>query len=259
MNAGLTQRSRYGVDQAQMPPPLRALILDDSTFDRRRILRLSANSGIAIQMDEVASLATLEIALEKSDFDIILVDYNLPEGNGIDAIKMVNNNTRNADCPTVMVAGDSKASIAVQAMRLGCADYISKDGLTAEKLRAAISTAIECASPKPAAVSDTTDRTQVVLDAVTREYSKLLQPELARLLRQMRALKSGLKDPRTNVPNDLELIEKRCIAFWELLRASELPEGRKAHLLEVVRSDVANQIDEGADFGMAEGSVIWLH
>lgn len=229
----------HGLGPVQIQSSLKALILDDSTFDRRRICRMCRDTGMVIQVEEVASLASLEKALEETDFDIILVDYNLPEGDGIEAIEMVSNHAQNGDCPTVMVAGDAQASIAVQAMRLGCADYISKEGLTAQKLRESILNAIESANVKPFDLSDAKERTNAIFEAVSGQYSKLMQPELARLLRDLRALKSALNNPRTNIPNDLEKIEKRCLGVWELLRApvsgTTEKSGSKSHLWKMTK------------------------
>lgn len=64
------------------------------------------------------------LAIERSTYDVILLDMKLPDIDGMEVLKRVREKTP-APCVIVMT-GYSTMSNAVQAMKLGAADYLSK-------------------------------------------------------------------------------------------------------------------------------------
>ena len=63
--------------------------------------------------------------LAASHYDLLLVDYNMPFLCGIDVIRALC--AKNALLPTIMVTGQGNEEVAVEALKLGAADYIVKD------------------------------------------------------------------------------------------------------------------------------------
>lgn len=136
-------------NRAYVPQQIRALLLDDSTFDRARIRRLSKSTDLPLQMDEVGSLEELENAISATAYDLVLIDYRLPVGNGILALEKLKNHHLNNAAATIMITGNAQLEIAVAAMRGGCHDFLTKDQMTAKELRAAIVNAISASSSTP--------------------------------------------------------------------------------------------------------------
>lgn len=58
-------------------------------------------------------------------YDLLLLDYNMPFCGGMDVIKTLS--SKGTLLPTIMVTGDGNEEVAVEAMKLGAADYIVKD------------------------------------------------------------------------------------------------------------------------------------
>ena len=129
----------------QMPRKIRALLLDDSNFDRARIRRLSTQTDLPIQMDEVDSISQLDAAVAQNHYDLIMIDYRLPVGDGMVALNHVLNNAMNKDAGKIMITGNSAVDTAVQAMRGGCHDFLSKDEMDSDLLRGAILNAMTVA------------------------------------------------------------------------------------------------------------------
>lgn len=78
---------------------------------------------------------------ENRVFDCILLDYHLPDMDGIKVLeKMIATNP--ADLPVVMITGQGDEKLAVKALRLGAADYFVKSTLTPENLVRAVQNAI---------------------------------------------------------------------------------------------------------------------
>lgn len=63
--------------------------------------------------------------LEASSYDALLIDYNMPLYSGIDVIRLLAQ--RKNFSPIIMVTGNGNEKVAVEALKLGAADYIVKD------------------------------------------------------------------------------------------------------------------------------------
>lgn len=123
--------------------PIRALLLDDSAFDRRRILRCSEKSRLPVEYTEVPSIRDMSRAMEHEAFDLFLVDYQLPEGNGLNAVEMIQGSERHQDAAVIMVTGQQQQQVAISAMRQGCHDLIAKDEMSPAILRERMTLALE--------------------------------------------------------------------------------------------------------------------
>ena len=128
-----------------LPREIRALLLDDSNFDRARIRRLSNRTNLAIRMDEVDSIAQLDEAVARENYDLILIDYRLPVGNGMEALDHVLKNDLNRDAAKIMITGDNARTTIVEAMRGGCHDFLTKEEMSVEALRKAMINALDAA------------------------------------------------------------------------------------------------------------------
>jgi CheY-like chemotaxis protein len=127
---------------------IRMLLLDDSNFDRQRIRRMTVKTDLLIQMDEVDSIQALDRAVTATHYDLILIDYRLPEGDGMIALDHVLKNPANRDAGKIMITGDNNLATAVEAMRAGCHDFLAKEDLNADLLRDAVVKAIELAGER---------------------------------------------------------------------------------------------------------------
>jgi DNA-binding NtrC family response regulator len=194
-----------------------ALILDDDQFDRLRIRRLFRNAEIPFYLDEADTLETFEAILDREDYDIIFVDYKLAKSDGIQALKIVQSHPRNSKAATIMITGDDQSDVAVRAMKSGCVDYLSKNKLTVDLLKRSVTSAIDHAKLVHLENTHRVKALDDVANSIVAKYSIELRPEIARIIRDIRALKMTMSNPNSNLPADLEAIEKRCIGLWTLL------------------------------------------
>lgn len=113
------------------------LLVEDCPLDAaatRRALR-----GTGIELTVATTLAEARQRLTGGSIDIILVDYKLPDGVGLELLPY----TRGR--PVVLVTGGGNEGLAVAALKAGAADYIVKDTLGAylKLLPTTIDTALE--------------------------------------------------------------------------------------------------------------------
>ncbi|MEM7521693.1 MAG: response regulator [Pseudomonadota bacterium] len=127
------------------PRMIRVLLLDDSTFDRARIRRLSQRTALALDLEEVSSIAQLDRLVAEAHFDVALIDYRLPEGDGIEALNVLRRQKHARAVGKVMITGDGGPRTADKALKAGCDAYLAKEDMTADALRHAILDAIAAA------------------------------------------------------------------------------------------------------------------
>ncbi|AFZ31582.1 response regulator receiver sensor signal transduction histidine kinase [Gloeocapsa sp. PCC 7428] len=75
--------------------------------------------------------------------DVILLDFLLPDINGLEFLSQLQLQTGKTNLPVIMLTGQGNEAIAVQAMKSGASDYLVKGETTAESLRIAIHNAIK--------------------------------------------------------------------------------------------------------------------
>lgn len=150
---------------------IRTLLLDDNTFDRQRIRRMSSKTDLCIEIDEVGSIAQLSTAVSRAPYDLILIDYRLPVGDGMQALSHVSQNALNKHAAKIMITGDGATDTIVRAMRSGCHDFLSKDDMTADLLRTAMLNALAAARQQ----QDMTEQARLTHDAVREGLISALQ------------------------------------------------------------------------------------
>jgi two-component system cell cycle response regulator len=104
--------------------PLKLLIIEDDA-DQLELMRetLEDYFGKGVVMGVGTSKEAL--ALDVSAFDLILCDYNLPDGSGMDVVEEI---VRRCSTPVLMVTGENVGPIAAEAVRRGASDYVVKFG-----------------------------------------------------------------------------------------------------------------------------------
>ncbi len=120
------------------PNAIRALVLDDDDFDRRRLSRMSNATGLSLQVDAVGTIDAMREMLDASRYDVIFLDYWLAQDTGLDALAIIHDHAHNGDAATVMVTGNAKPELLVTAYKAGCRDVLRKEELNPDVLKASV-------------------------------------------------------------------------------------------------------------------------
>ncbi|AFY92351.1 PAS domain S-box protein [Chamaesiphon minutus] len=125
-------------------PTFTLLIVEDFAPDRELYRRaLSQDSRCVYQLLEAESVEA-GLALCRSNIvDAILLDYALPDGDGLAFLAALDNQSNGSSPPVVMLTGVGNQGVAVRAMKLGAEDYLVKCDLTPQLLQSTIRSAIE--------------------------------------------------------------------------------------------------------------------
>jgi two-component system response regulator PilR (NtrC family) len=105
----------------EMNQPL-ALVIDDEP-DICELLTLTL-ARMDIQTETAGDVAGAKSLLESRSFDLCLTDMRLPDGDGLDLVEWMQ--THAANVPVAVITAHGNVETAVQALKLGAFDFISK-------------------------------------------------------------------------------------------------------------------------------------
>jgi DNA-binding NtrC family response regulator len=97
------------------------LIVDDDANTREALAALAMQEGFTTAM--AGSIAEARIQLVRQRPDVILMDLCLPDGRGIDILEDLEDR---ASTETILITGHASIESAVEALRLGASDYLTK-------------------------------------------------------------------------------------------------------------------------------------
>jgi len=107
--------------------PLRVLIAEDSENDARLLVRELERAGFDPTHERVDSRAAMQAALDRHTWDLVIGDYSMPEFSGPAALALLR--AHDPDTPFIFVSGSMGEDVAVEAMKAGAQDFLTKGNL----------------------------------------------------------------------------------------------------------------------------------
>ncbi|MEO0901499.1 MAG: response regulator, partial [Bacteroidota bacterium] len=102
----------------------RILVIEDESAIRRVLIKILSEENDAYQVFEAEDgLKGMEI-IKKEDFDLVLCDIKMPKMDGVEVLEAARQ--IKPEIPLFMISGHGDLDTAVNTMRLGAFDYISK-------------------------------------------------------------------------------------------------------------------------------------
>ena len=126
---------------------IRLLMIEDSADDafiNKKLLADKVHNAFYQTKFEVKHVERLLTGIELSKhetFDVILLDFELPDGSGMDLVNRIRDHK--ITTPIVVLTGYDYAQTAVEALRKGAQDYLSKEEVTSKNLIRTLCYAIE--------------------------------------------------------------------------------------------------------------------
>ena len=100
------------------------LIIEDEDAIRRVLTKIILNEDEKMIVDEAGDGLEGYDLLKKSDYDLVLCDIKMPKMDGVEVLEKVQ--AIKPEIPFIMISGHGELETAVETMRLGAYDYISK-------------------------------------------------------------------------------------------------------------------------------------
>ncbi|MFT5837934.1 MAG: diguanylate cyclase (GGDEF)-like protein [Flavobacteriales bacterium] len=116
---------------------MKILVVDDDAVDRETVKRALRNNPKIKQLTEAESFAQGLAEVNKNDYDVLVVDYYLPDKNGIDLVIELRSKPNLGNTAIVVVSNSDDEDLALECLQFGAQDFITKSEITAEKLKRA--------------------------------------------------------------------------------------------------------------------------
>lgn len=124
-----------------MKAKVRVLHIDDNIHDRKLVKDALQKEHDGFQVAEADSREKFENYLAEQNFDIVLSDFNILGFDGLQVLQAVKE--LKPDLPVIIVTGTGSEEIAIQAMKMGAADYVIKSVKHIQGLAPTIKTVLD--------------------------------------------------------------------------------------------------------------------
>ncbi len=100
------------------------LVIEDEAAIRRVLVKILNEENEKYEIEEAENGASGMEMIRKSDYDLVLCDIKMPKMDGVEVLQEARR--EKPEIPFIMISGHGDLDTAVQTMRLGAFDYISK-------------------------------------------------------------------------------------------------------------------------------------
>lgn len=111
-----------------MTKKVRILLIEDSEDDAVLLERQLRKSNLDLEMKRICTSDEMQQALDESAWDAIICDYMMPEFSVNDAMDVIRK--KGIDLPFIIVSGNISDETAVEMMKAGAHDYLTKNNLS---------------------------------------------------------------------------------------------------------------------------------
>ncbi|CAL2103683.1 Transcriptional regulatory protein ZraR [Tenacibaculum sp. 190130A14a] len=213
------------------------LIIEDEAAIRRVLKKIISEENDAYEVEEAEDgLAGIEMIKDK-DYDLVLCDIKMPKMDGVEVLEKAKK--LKPEVPMVMISGHGDLDTAVNTMRLGAFDYISKP----PDLNRLLNT-----------VRNALDRKELVVEnkrlkkKVSKNYEMIGESDAITHIKEI-IEKVAATDARVLItgPNGTG---KELVAHW----LHEKSDRSKSSMIEVNCAAIPSELIESELFGHVKGS-----
>ena len=114
---------------------MKILVVDDHALVReglRQVLKGLEENMEVLQAGNCGQ--AFDLAQSHDDLDLVLLDYHLPDMNGLDALAVFGH--RHPELPVILLSGSANLQIMRQVLEAGAAGFVTKSSLSDELLHA---------------------------------------------------------------------------------------------------------------------------
>ena len=139
------QRAGARLTRGVMGSPLRLLVVEDSDNDYALVVREIGKCGYDVSAERVETAEAMTAALDRGGFDLVVSDFQMPAFSGPAALALLRE--RDLEIPFIIVSGTIGEEVAVESLKAGANDFLTKQRLARLGRRSSAS----CARPATAA------------------------------------------------------------------------------------------------------------
>ena len=213
------------------------LVIEDEAAIRRVLVKILSEENDAYQLEEAEDgLRGLE-AVKNSDYDLVLCDIKMPKMDGVEVLEAARK--IKPEIPFIMISGHGDLDTAVNTMRLGAFDYISKP----PDLNRLLTTVRNALDRKELVVEN-----KILKKKVSKNYEMVGESEEISVIKDM-IEKVAPTDARVLITGS-NGTGKELVAHW----VHEKSQRSKAPFIEVNCAAIPSELIESELFGHVKGA-----
>ena len=213
------------------------LVIEDEAAIRRVLVKILSEENDKYEVEEAEDGLAGINKIKKEDFDLVLCDIKMPKMDGVEVLEAVKK--IKPEIPIVMISGHGDLDTAVNTMRLGAFDYISKP----PDLNRLLNTVRNALDRKELVVENT-----ILKKKVSKKYEMIGESDAI----------SQIKDIIDKVaPTDARVLitgpngtGKELVAHW----LHEKSERSRGPMIEVNCAAIPSELIESELFGHVKGA-----
>lgn len=104
---------------------MKILIVDDFATMRRILKNILKQIGFTNISEADDGITALE-AMSKTQFDLVISDWNMPKMTGLDLLKTIRSRSEFKEIPVLMVTAEAQKQNVIEAVKAGVSNYVVK-------------------------------------------------------------------------------------------------------------------------------------
>ena len=190
-----------------MEQTLKILIVEDDEVDRSMVRSALGASGLDAQFSDAVSGAEGVRRLTLERFDCALLDHQLPDVDGLSVLREVRQ--RGCDTPIIMLTGQGDEQLAVEIMKAGANDYLSKARISRDLLSHSVRHVVRlhAAQSDALAAAEASARRYRLLAEEMKQHKEAAEAANAAKDRFLSVLSHELRTPLTPVLSTVQALE----------------------------------------------------
>jgi two-component system, sensor histidine kinase and response regulator len=132
-----------------MAEDIKILLVDDDEIDRMMVRRALKSASFTVHITEAENCAETLSEIRREIYDCALLDYRLPDGDGLELVVQIR--ALNIQIPLIVLTGQGDDQIAVELLKAGASDYLSKSKVSPGRLAQVLQNALRIYNAERAA------------------------------------------------------------------------------------------------------------
>ncbi|QLE02154.1 sigma-54-dependent Fis family transcriptional regulator [Galbibacter sp. BG1] len=213
------------------------LVIEDEAAIRRVLVKILSEENKAYEVEEASDGLEGMETIKKNDFDLVLCDIKMPKMDGVEVLEAARK--IKPELPFVMISGHGDIETAVNTMRMGAYDYISKP----PDLNRLLNTVRNALDKKQLVVEN-----KLLKKKVGKNYEMIGESKSISMIKEM-IDKVAPTDARVMItgPNGTG---KELVAHW----LHQKSERSKGPMIEVNCAAIPSELIESELFGHVKGA-----
>lgn len=213
------------------------LVIEDEAAIRRVLVKILSEENDTYEVEEAEDGLVGMESIKQTDYDLVLCDIKMPKMDGVEVLEAVKK--LKPEIPIVMISGHGDLDTAVNTMRLGAYDYISKP----PDLNRLLNTVRNALDRKELVVEN-----KMLKKKVSKNYEMVGESEAIQHIKTM-IEKVAATDARVLITGS-NGTGKELVAHW----LHEKSERSNGPLIEVNCAAIPSELIESELFGHVKGA-----